>query len=314
MATPSRSPILTPSSSVGVHTSTLGRGGLCLKPSSALSRSSSVTAAECSPGSSVGANDSAISLAFRLPSATGPAIRQHRAAEHRGLAQPEFGVPLASMRPQTPHRVKLRATEASDRIVAQQNSFHLLRIAPDPAADQKPAAVQHPLHHRFERLLRRLVVERLPPDALRPRRHAGAVPATEQLVGLLEVGCLPHLAIRHRDADLPPRSDVVFPRQRVIAAQIALHRLVRDGAPRPKQIQQPLHAKASLIEIQLLIAHDPREIVAVQFFFQLGVANLHQPQPLQALANVGGDYELVQRCRHPAVAAAVPAHHGNSAP
>src|ERR1039457_5799822 len=108
MATPSRSPMLTPSSSVGVQTSTFGRGGLFLKPSSALSRSSSVTAAACAPGSSAGANDSA----FRLPSATGPAYGSI-APEHLALAQPEFGVPLASIRPQTPHRVKLRATDAS---------------------------------------------------------------------------------------------------------------------------------------------------------------------------------------------------------
>src|ERR1039458_6087911 len=105
MATPSRSSMLTPSSRVGVQTKTFGRGGLWLKPTSALRRSSSVTAAECSPGSIVGANDSAISLAFRLPSATGPAYG-NIAPEHLGLAQPEFGAPLASMRPQTPHRVK----------------------------------------------------------------------------------------------------------------------------------------------------------------------------------------------------------------
>ncbi len=97
---------------VGVQTSTFGRGGLCLKPSSAFNRSSSVTAAECSPGSSVGANDSAISLAFKLPSATGPTYG-NIAPEHRALAQPEFGVPLASIRPQTLQRVKLRATDAS---------------------------------------------------------------------------------------------------------------------------------------------------------------------------------------------------------
>src|SRR5450432_2246325 len=96
MATPSRSPMLTPSSSVGVQTSTFGRGGFCLKPSSAFSRSSSVTAAECSPGSSVGANDSAISLAFKLPSATGPAYG-NIAPEHRGLAQPDGGA-VSSMR------------------------------------------------------------------------------------------------------------------------------------------------------------------------------------------------------------------------
>jgi hypothetical protein len=63
--------------------------------------------------------------------------------------------------------------------VAQQNPLHFLLIAPDPAADEKPAAVQHPLHHGFERLLGCPVVERLPPNALRACRHAGAVPATE---------------------------------------------------------------------------------------------------------------------------------------
>jgi len=44
-----------------------------------------------------------------------------------------------------------------------------------------------------------------------------------------------------------------------------------------------------------VIAHDPREIVAVQFFVELGVENLHQPQPFQTLANVGSNYKFVQQ-------------------
>ena len=50
-----------------------------------------------------------------------------------------------------------------------------------------------------------------------------------------------------------------------------------------------------MIEIQFLIAHHPREILAVQLFVELGIANLHKPKPLQTLADVGGDYELVQQ-------------------
>src|SRR5207247_828513 len=72
IATPSRSPMLTPNSSVGVHTRTFGLGGISLKPASASNRSSSVTAAECSPGKSGGADEAAISLAFKFLLSTGP--------------------------------------------------------------------------------------------------------------------------------------------------------------------------------------------------------------------------------------------------